>query len=210
MEAKDAQEKGDAHHAALVKEKADIEACYQEHYKTPMDANEGPHYKPLKPFIAKLGLEDSLTSALPASCLKNKEQRGTFDDLVLSEVGKALTGKLESLEKSIADEVAGVSSRNAAIVSAEAVLEMKVNAEKTFMAELEAAGTAQKEAEATVKKASDNWATFEPRVQQAADDHNMHDSRRIDFEEGALKDFISLRDKEAPAPVEEEAAPAGA
>jgi chromosome segregation ATPase len=209
-EAKDAQEKGDAHHAALEKEKTDIEACYQEHYKVPMDANEGPHYKSLKPFIGKLGMEDSLTSALPSSCLKNKDQRGTFDDLVLSEVGKAFTGKIESLEKSIADEVAGVSARKAAIESAEAALETKVNAEKTAMAELEAAGSAQKEAEAIVKKASEDWATFEPRVQQAADDHNMHDSRRLDFEEGALKDFLSLRDKEAPAPVEEEAAPAGA
>merc|ERR1719181_1803509 len=102
--AKESQKQGDASLVALETEKAAIDAAYQEHFKTPMDANEGPHHEFLKPFIATLGLEDSLTSALPSSCEKKKEQRGGFDDLVLAELGKALEGKISSLAASIVEE----------------------------------------------------------------------------------------------------------
>jgi chromosome segregation ATPase len=207
-----AQKQGDANHAKLEKEKAAIESAYQEHFKTPMDANEGPHHGPLKPFIATLGLEESLTRALPSSCVKTKEQRGSFDELVLGELGKALEAKIDALGKSVAEEVSGVVERKAAITSAEAVLEAKRGAEKTASDHLEAAAAAQQEADAVVKTASEEWTTFEPRVQEATDNFNLQDTIRLDFEEGAFKDFATMRDKEPPAPaaVEEEAATAGA
>merc|ERR1712070_1105590 len=63
-EAKTAQKKGDANHEKMQKEKAAIESAYEEHFKTPMDASEGPHHKHLEPFIESLGLDDSLTKAL--------------------------------------------------------------------------------------------------------------------------------------------------
>lgn len=211
-EAKDTQKKGDANHAALEKEKGAIEAAYNDHFKAPMDANEGPHHSNLKPFIKNLGLEESLTSAVPASCTKSKEQRGGFDDLVLAELGKALVGKIDGLAQSVAAEAAGVIERQAAVVSAEAVLESKNLSEKSGAVALEVAGTAQHDAEAALKKATEDWASFEPRVQEATDNHNLQDTIRIDFEEGALKSFATLRDTEpeVEAPVEEEAAPAGA
>jgi len=209
-EAKDLQKKGDANHAALEKEKAAIEAAHAEHFKTPMDANEGPHHSPLKPFIENLGLEESLIQALPSSCVKSKEQRGTFDDIVLTELGKALVKKIADLEKSIADEVSGVSERSAAIIAAEAELESKTLAEKTAAVDAQAAAAVKHEADAEVTKASEEWSSFEPRVQEATEKLNTLDATRVDFEEGPLKDFANLRDKEAPAPVEEEAAPAGA
>merc|ERR1719333_697191 len=194
-EAKETQKKGDANYTQLEKSRAAIEAAYKDHFKAPMEANEGPHHNNLKPFIQTLGLEDSLTSALPSSCTKPKDQRGSFDEVVITELGKAMEGKIASLTK-----------------SAEAVLESKIEIEKKAAEELEAASTAQHEAEAAVSKASEEWTTFEPRVQEATDKHAMQDTIRMDFEEGALKDFMNLRDKdiEVPAPVEEEAATAGA
>jgi len=211
-EANAEQKKGDANHAALEKQKASIDAAYQEHFKAPMDANEGPHQAELKPFIKNLGLEESLTSALPSSCLKTKDQRGGFDELVLGELGKALVSKIEGLTQSIADEAAGVIQRKAGVTSAEAVLEAKKAAEKVAEAGLEAAANAQHEADAALRQASQDWSTFEPRVQEATDEHQMRDTMRIDFEEGALKEFASLRDKEAPPPLDDEAeaAPLGA
>merc|ERR1719162_190148 len=142
-EANVAQKKGDATHTKLEKEKAAIEVAHQEHFKTPMDADGGPHHKELQPFIKCLGLEDSLTSALPSSCLKPKDQRGGFDELVLGELGKALVAKIADLEKSVADEVTGVIERKAAITSCEAVLDAKKAAEKTVEAALDAAANAQ-------------------------------------------------------------------
>lgn len=209
-EAKEAQKTGDANHESLQKEKSDIEAVHQEHFKAPMDADEAPHYSFLKPFIPSLGLEDSLANALPSSCVKPKEQRGGFDNLVLEELGKALAAKLAGLTKSIAEEVSAVSERHANVVSAEAVLEAKTLGEKTASTEMEEAINVQNAAEATVKKASEEWATFEPRVQEATDKLNLEDAKRLDFEEGAFKEFFTLRDKEGLAVVEEEAAPGGA
>jgi len=209
-DAKKAQAEGDAKFDSLEKEKVALEAAHSEHFKAPMEASEGPHHQFLKPFIATLGLEDSLTSALPSSCEKAKEQRGGFDDLVLAELGKALERKISILAASIVEEESGVSGRKDAIAAAEAGLEAKLAAERSALTEMESAASAQHEAEGTLKKASDEWATFEPRVQAATDERNMHDAIRLDFEEGALKDFMSLRDKEAPAPIEAEAAPAGA
>lgn len=209
-EATETQTTGDAAYTALEAEKVAIDTAYQEHFKVPMDANECPHHSYLKPFIETLGLEESLISALPSSCVKTVEQRGGFDTLVLTELGKALVGKIACLEKRIVDDAAGVSERKVNVVSAEAVLETKEVAEKAAAADLEAATAAQSEAEAEVVKANEEWTTFEPRVQEATSNFHVHDTIRIDFEEGALKDFAGLRDKEAPKPVEEEAAVAGA
>jgi len=211
-EAKDSLKKSQATQEDLEKQKAAIDVAYLEHFKAPMDADETPHYPSLKPFIEHLGLEDSLSSALPSSCAKPKDQRGSFDQLVLGEMGKAMVAKIAGLEKSIADEAAAVSGHKAGVITAEETLTVKTAAETDAAGNLEVAVAARKEAEAALQVASDDWATFEPRVQEATDKHNLENTKRMDFEEGALKNFFSLRDKEkeVPAPVEEEAAPAGA
>lgn len=211
-QAKSAQAAGDANHASLTISKAEIETAFLEHFKAPMDANEAPKHSALKPFIKNLGLEDSLSSALPSSCAKPKDQRGSFDELVITELGKALEARIASLTKSIADEAAGVAERSANIVAAQAVVEEKTAAEKSAAANLEAAAAEQHSAEAVLTAASEEWTNFEPRVQEATGIRDGHESTRVEFEDGPLKDFVNLRDKEAPVPaaVEEEAATAGA
>merc|ERR1712224_396406 len=146
------------------------------------------------------------------SCAKPKDQRGSFDELVISELGKALEGKIAILTKSIAEEADGVVERKAAVALAETSLEGKTAAEKTAAADLEAAATAQHAAEAVVATATEGWTSFEPRVQEATENSNSCETMRTEFEDGALKDFNGLRDKEAPTPavVEDEAATAGA
>jgi chromosome segregation ATPase len=209
-EAKGLQAKAEANHPELEKEKAALDATYQEHFKAPMDANEGPHFSFLKPFISSLGLEDSLSSALPTSCSKDKDQRGGFDELVLTELGKAFLAKIAGLEKSIVDEVSRISEYKAGVASAEAVLEAKKLSEEAAKADLEASTTAQSEAEVEVSQASEAWTSFEPRVQEATDNYSMHDTQRVDFEEGPLKDFTTLREKEVAVPEELEAPALGA
>lgn len=204
------QEAVEAAQAALDKEKIAMTTAYQEHFVAPMASNEGPHHNFLKPFIAALGFEESLISALPSSCCKTKEQRGGFDDLVLSEFGKALTEKIAFLEKSVADGISGVSEHKAGVEAAKQALEGRKLTEKIAAVDLEAATTAQSEAEAEVSKASEEWTTFQPRLQAATDDFNLQDAKRQDFEQGTLKNFETLRDKETPMLVESEAAAAGA
>lgn len=195
-----------AAHSCLEKELAELREVYETHFKAPMDANEGPHHEFLKPFLEHLGLEDSLTSALPCSCQKAKEQRGGFDDLVLTELGKALVSKIASLEKGVADAAATMGERTAAVGSAQTELDARKVSESAAQSSLEAASAVQTEAETQVSQAENDWSTFEPRLQAATDKVSQQDAKRLDFVEGALKEFQALRDKD----VEQEAATMGA
>merc|ERR1719506_2138414 len=195
--------------AVLEKAKADLKAVYLEHFKTPMDADEGPHHAFLKPFMENLGLEESLINALPSSCVKTKEQRGGFDDLVLAQLDKALLEKIAALETAISDEALADAERKRVVLLAQQDLEGKRLAETAAAGNLETATLAQSEADEDVDKASKDWATFEPRVKEVSDKLSMHEARRSDFEEGPLKTFHTLQEKEA-ATLIEEAATAGA
>lgn len=176
-----------------------------------MEANEGPHYNALEPHICKLGLDESLAIALPSSCTKNKEQRGGFDDVVLGELEKALTSKIESIDKEIEGEIPQIAERKAAVVAAESVLEEKVAIEKGVVTDLEAAKTLREESAAELSKAKDDLATLAPTIRQVAHKSDELKLQLSEFEIGPLATFQSLRDKEVQAAnVDEEAASAGA
>jgi hypothetical protein len=209
-EAVNAHSEVETSHAALEKESSDIESAYQEHFQIPVGANEGPHHIFLKPFLEKLSLEESLHQALPSSCVKTKEQRGSFDELVISELGKAFVAKIDALKKSIVDEAAVISERKATLAAAEQAVEAQMLSEKAAAADLEAAKVVLQEAEVELSAASEKWIAFEPTVQESMEKYNLHDKTRQEFEDGALKSFETLRDNDLPPAVETEAATAGA
>lgn len=209
-EANRLREKAEDTLAALQKQKTAIETAYQEHFKEPMEASHGPHLNFLMPFIEILGFEESLISALPSCCVKTKEQRGGFDDLVLTELGKAIVTKIEALGKNVSDETLVISERKAGVVCAQETFESRNLIENTAATDLDAATTAQSEAEVEVSQASEEWTAFEPRMLEATDKYNLHDVKCIEFQEGTLKSFETLKDKDTPMLVELEAATAGA
>jgi len=204
------QNKSEATHSTFEKDKAAIDAAYLEHFKIPMEANTGPHHIFLKPFLETLDLEEALMSALPSSCVKTKEQRGGFDDLVLSQLEKALIGRIGTLEKSLMDEASVMSECKASVASAEEESAAKKLTEENAAADLEAAKAAQSEAEEEVNNASEELAAWKPREQEAIDKYRLHDTRLMEFVDGPLKSFETLRDNEVPMPIEGEAATAGA
>jgi len=209
-EAKEAEQKAVVAYAALSKEKVAIDAAYEEHFKVPMEGEQGPQHIFLKPFLDTLGLEESLISALPSSCMKTKAQRGGFDDLVISELGKSLVAKMAALTQSVADDALVISERTASVVSSEQAVAAKNLTDQNAAADLEAATTALSEAETQVCNANEEMTTFEPRVQEATDNYNLHDTKRKNFVDGPLLNFETLREKGFQMPVEEEAATAGA
>lgn len=209
-EALKSQEKAEEAHAGLEKEKAAIVAVYKEHFQAPIEINEGPHHNFLKPFLDKLSLEESLIQALPSSCVKTKEQRGGFDDLVISELGKSFAAKIESLEKSLVEGASAMAERKATTLAAEQAVQDKKLAFQAAASDLEAATYAVGEAEVELSTASQEWTAFEPSVQEATENYKLHDGKRQEFEDGTLNNFANLRDKETPAAVETEAATAGA
>jgi chromosome segregation ATPase len=199
-------------HAAIEREQRLLNEALLEHFKEPMKNGQGPHFNFLKPFMENLGLEESLVTALPSSCVKTRDQRGGFDDLVLSEFEKALVKKQNALEKSVTDEAALVAQTKNGVTSADETVEAKKSSELRAAEALETATSAQTAAEEEVTNASDAWKTFEPRVDAASEKYNARDGKRTEFQDGTFKSFETLRDKDVPmpVPVETEAATAGA
>lgn len=130
--------------------------------------------------------------------------------MVISELGKSFASKIAALEKSLVEGASAVSKHKAAFAAAQEALETQKLTEKAAAADLEAATAALGEAEVELAQASEEWTAFEPRVRKATDNYNSHDGKRQEFEDGTLKSFENLRDKETPMGVETEAATAGA
>jgi len=206
-EAKKLQCESDASVAALGKERTSLEAAFQDHLKTPMDNDKVLHHHSLAPFVNKLDLEESLKLALPSSCVKTKEHRGNFDDLVISSLIKAWNKRIAALTQSIEEAAPAVSDRKAATLAAEALLEGNMGVQQTNAAELEAARASEAEAEGEVRKTKEEFAVLGPKLKKAVDKHASLKATLDDFVDGTLATFEGLRDQE---PVGEVAAPAGA
>merc|ERR1711972_1081393 len=206
--AKDVQTRGDEPLAKLREEKAALEIAFQDHLKAPMEANEGPHYNFLQAHIQKLDLKESLAMALPSSCSKAKEQRGAFDDLVISELEKSMIAKIDSLAKTIAEEEPAEAERKAAVIAAETSLNASVETQKAAATELEAARAATIEAEGVMTQAKAEEAAMAPSIRQATSKHGDCTLELKNFEDGPMDTFTKLSNKVA-AP-KEEAASAGA
>jgi hypothetical protein len=206
-DAEEIERKGKEPLANLEMEKATLEKISEEHVKVPLEANEGPHFHALEPHIQALGLDESLAIALPSSCAKTREQRGGFDDVVLTELEKALAKKIASLANAISEEMPRVAEREAAVIAAKSSLEAKVAAAKAAGLELEGAEGARSESFASLSKAKDKLEALEPSLQEATNTLQELKTVLNNFETGPLATFQLYQNKAA---VTEEAAPAGA
>merc|ERR1712124_22093 len=111
------------------------------------DADEGPHFGSLQPLLGKLTLDESLLSALPSSCVKLKDQRGSFDIVVLSELEKAFSTKIAELASLLEAEEPAAADRKAKVDAAHSDYDQKKDAQKEAVSAFEAATKAVKEAE---------------------------------------------------------------
>lgn len=204
--AKEAQFEGEKPFVALGEEKAALTTAFAEHFQAPMEAGQGPHFNFLERFTENLGLEESLIKALPSSCIKTKDQRGGFDDLVIAEFEKALVKKIAALEKAIVDEVPAASQRKHAVVAAEASVASKVAEEEAAAAKLASVSAVREKAEEQLCQAKEECVALEPTLEEVVLEHDSLVAELNEFENGTLANFESLRDKS----VEGEAATAGA
>merc|ERR1712216_1087023 len=152
-EATDAKLSGGKTFESNKEEKVALEKAFEEHYKTPMSTDEKIHFSMLQPHLCKLKLDESLVSALPSTCVKTKEQRGSFDIVVLDELQKAFTIKIEELTVAIDTEGPNALEREAKAQAAEADLESKKAALKDAMAGYSEAEKSRKAAEQEVAEA---------------------------------------------------------
>jgi len=193
-EATDAKLSGGKTFESNKEEKVALEKAFEEHYKTPMSTDEKIHFSMLQPHLCKLKLDESLVSALPSTCVKTKEQRGSFDIVVLDELQKAFTIKIEELTVAIDTEGPNALEREAKVQAAEADLESKKAALKDAMAAYSEAEKSRKAAEQEVAEALKvaKSAAKETEVEKKA--CQALKEKLAEFEAGPLATLANLKD----------------
>jgi chromosome segregation ATPase len=207
-ERRDAKKIGDENVATAKAEKVALEAAFQTHYKAPMEEGiAGPCFRELEPFLAKVELEPSLLTALPSSCAKSKEHRGNFDEVVLQELEKAISSKIEALGAAV--EVDGPASveREGAVQAAEKDCEAKNEARNECMRQLEDAQRELGVREEALCAAKSAVEDFQPQLATLTVQADTLRAELTEFEAGPLATFLSSKTRiDVPA----EAVPAGA
>jgi chromosome segregation ATPase len=186
-------------------EKVSFESAFEEHFKVPFE--QGPHYKDLEPFLRQLDLEASLVTALPSSCLKSKDQRGSFDDLVLQELDKAFNIKISALSSAIETDTPALAEHDSTVDAAEKQLEVNKEKQKQAASELDAALKEQQNREEALNKAKVAVDEFQPQLQTLGQQVETAKDSLAAFEKGPLATFQTYKSKST---VVEEAATLGA
>jgi len=147
----------------------------------------------LKPFTARLTLDESLRTALPTACLRRPEGRGGFDRLVLEEARKALALKAGELHAKLAG--CGPAVAEAAVVAeaARAQLSRAAAAEEGLAAALQAARGEVARREAACKVAAQEVKSFTKELKQVARERAAAEAERNRLQ-APLDAFTRLRD----------------
>jgi septal ring factor EnvC (AmiA/AmiB activator) len=201
------QAASDAKLTSAKEEKATLEAVVNEHFKTPMEASEGPHFDALEPFIQDLQLDTSLLEALPGACSKTKEDRGNFDNVVLQTLETSLADKINRLNETIVAETPAAAEREAAVKEAEAQYAAKEEIQTQLEAKLEEEQKLQRDREVALDKAQETVNEFKLQVEALTTPFEKAQSSLKVFENGALANFATYKSKMTGTV---EAAPAGA
>jgi len=186
----------------MQKDKTAIDSAFAEHFP-PIQEGEGKaHLKKLEPFLKKIEIESTLLTALPSTCAKSKEKRGTFDHLVLQELDKAFNAKIAALGEAIVAEGPSSAQREASVQAAEKDNDAKKAAREHAASESEAANKDLSDREAALANAKKNMDEFQPQVDEVT--ARLSDARvaLANFEAGPLTNFASFKTRVAAVPEE--------
>jgi len=202
------EQKGqDAKLASAQEEKAALESALKEHFEAPMQEGSGPNFKELKHYLKHLQIDRSLHEALPESCGKSKDDRGSFDEVVVHEFAKAFRAQIAELGVFIVTDTPATVQRAAAVQAAEKDFDVKSSSQKQCSEALEAAKKELSDRTASLTQLQQAVNEFDPQLGALAkllDDSN-HALRT--FESGPLSNFMTYKARVTASP---EAAPAGA
>mmetsp|Transcript_72354 Transcript_72354/g.125521 ORF Transcript_72354/g.125521 Transcript_72354/m.125521 type:complete len:410 (+) Transcript_72354:96-1325(+) len=207
-DAKEAQTKGDAESEALKQEKQTYVSALENNFKALSEGNfEGEqaaeHYKVIEPLIANLPLDESLRLALPSTCQKKPGDRGSFDNVIMEQLEKALQTRSAALGEQINAGAAAAEERAAAVQAAEQELQAAKDAKETAQKDLQDAKTKRDEAYELVKSSKKAVAEGVKELEGLTKSHDDKLKVRTHFENWNMSSFAQLKDKSA-APKEEE------
>jgi len=158
-EAQVAQTKGDASLAEAGKFKEEIEGALRDHVgylkeDDGFDTNSAKtHATQVMRLAKKLGLDDSLLTALPSACSTTPSQRGSFDKMVVNELESSFQSKVAALTEEMNTGAEATANRVAAVTAAEQVVQAAEDAQKEADIALAAAQTARGEAAGGLREA---------------------------------------------------------
>lgn len=201
------QKAGETKLASTTEQKANFEASFQANFKTPMEGGAGPNFKELQPLLKHIEMEASLLKALPLSCSKSKDDRGSFDEVVLQELEKALSLKIAALGEIVAVETPASVEREGAVQAAEKDHNEKKESQKQAADAFEGAQKEQCNREATLATAKQAVEQFQPQVDAVTGQLEKAKATLATFETGPLNSFTKYKTLVG---VSDEAAPAGA
>jgi len=191
------EEKRSAHRAADDKlmeakdAKNGLEGAFENHGKAEL----GLSWKQLEPFVKQLEIEISLLSALPSTCGKPKEQRGSFDMLVLQELDRAFTSKIAELSAAVEKDSPAVAELEAALNAAEKECEASKERQTQVGEELSAARKEHSDCEEALRKATAEVDESKPRLQTLRAQLEVSKTALSAFQDGALTIFTIYKTK---------------
>lgn len=184
-------------------EKTALETALQEHFEPMKEAAAGEHFKELEPHLKHLDIEASLLIALPSVSTKPKEERGSFDTVVLEELGKALSAKVASLAEIVATETPLSANRETAMLAAQEEYDAKKDTQKRAAADFEASKKDEGEGEAMLLKAKEKVNELQPGIDAATQLLEVAKKSLDTFDTDVLAQFSAYSAAVSPA----EAAP---
>merc|ERR1712139_103670 len=204
------QKEGDAKLATMKTEKEKITSSFDENFPPIQEGEAKAHYKKLEPFLKKIQIESTLLTALPSSCAKAKDKRGTFDVIVLTELEKAFKAKIGNLGEAVEAEGPASVQRAAATEAADADHNAKTAAREQTASECDAAGKEQIEREEALKKAKKAVEDHQPQVEETTARLAAARVAASEFEAGPHANFNTFKNRIAAVPEEEAAEEAAA
>jgi len=207
-DAKDAQTKGDAESEALQQEKQTYVSAIENSFKALSEADleeeeAAQHYKVIEPLVANLHLDESLCLTLPSTCQKKPGNRGSFDNVIMEQLGKALQTRIAALSEQIEAGASGVAERAAAVQTAEQELQAAKEAKEAAQKDLQDAKAKREEASEFLNSSRKAVAEGLKELECLSKSHDDKLKVRAHFENWNMSSFAQLKDKSA-APKEEE------
>lgn len=184
----------DADYVAMKKEKEELAHAFRDHFKAPLDAGEALHYEELQPFLSGLDLEESFMVSVPEVCAKTKDERGSFDNVVLQALEQSLGERAAQILEAVSNRSPESLAREAAISKTEEQLAAEKEAQEKAATEVAAA---QKDVElqtATVKQIQEDFDVFLSEFKAATDHRDQLQSVQDQFEQGPLMSFRTSKD----------------
>jgi len=197
------QRAGDAAYGAAVAEKEDVEAALAQDFRLLRDGvGEGEAYDTSKilSLSTKLGLEDSLLTALPSVISKKPSERGSFDAMVVAQLEEGLRNKVSKLNEIVTTGAPAAAAREAATAEAKGAVDAAKQAQQLAADELTAANIAQKQHVREAEAAKASLLAQGPVVKDAASLKTEKEEQLQRFLEWNLASFEMLRDRETLAP----------